>query len=187
MVSFFKKREQRLALRIVGDGDTECALIKGMKQIIQDLGALPKNLAIKISSLKRGGGNPSNALNLSLQKHFSNTALQRRVLIVDSEGMPIDAGLLDRAKRAGIEMKISEPCIERHLMLAYGLPCSASLKPYQCKKAISTYFGTDFHPCDPDWHAKQIKSHGLEKMRKEDVLIDFIHDALTSISHPAYK
>ena len=186
MASFFRERGERLALHIVGDGDTECAFINGLKRVIREMGILPKDLEVTIKPLKTGGGNPENALDLSLRKYFSGVAPHRRILLIDSEGEKIDATVYRRAEHHRVEMKISDPCFENHLLAAYGIPCKEGLAPSQYKRILSDYFGKDFHPLDPDWHAKKITALGLEPLITRDDLTLFLHSTLTSTNHPFY-
>lgn len=127
-------RHQRTTLLAVGEGDSEEAFLKYLRSLY-----CADHAGVSVTVRNAHGKGPGNVVNSALG-HLRNRAFDRALALLDTdlEWTPKDR---DAARKAGLRLIGSTPCLEGFLLQILELPVPANSA--QCKRAIAQALRAD--------------------------------------------
>ncbi len=186
MASHFCNTDPNKAACIVVESDIEIAFIKAIEKQVRSVGSMPSNLVITARKVVLHKEDRDSLIETASRKFFQRGSYDRRVVLASLEGISLsEEGLVQKATGMDIELIILRPCIERHLLSAYGI--QHSLLETGFSSALNKHFSNDYRPEDSDWHLHQIRTADLDQMIQRDPQIHQLHKMIASIDHPSYR
>lgn len=130
----FKKRQVRRTLLIVGEGDSEVAFLKHVRQLYCSDG-----YGVSATVRNAHGKGPENVVNCVIRQS-ANYKLDAKSALLDTDILWTDQ-LRSKARKAKIDLIGSRPCFEGFLLsILDERPAQTSM---ECKKAIQRLLNAD--------------------------------------------